>query len=109
MPLFAYTSQVYHAWVECLAFTLCTGQRSRSRSRTGALVTAEVKSILLVCDDLHEVDDVRVVELAEDFDLSDGCDGKSLLLILQSYLLQCHKVTCTPHRAHVSYMASQTN
>ena len=50
---------------------------------------------MLVCDNLHEVDNVWVVELSEDLDLPHGRDGETFLLILQANLLQRHKRPCT--------------
>ena len=60
----------------------------------------EVESVLLVGDDFLQVDDVLVVELAQDLDLSDGRDRKAFLLILQPHLLQGHQV-CNRERARI--------
>lgn len=55
-------------------------------------VFLEVQCILLVGDDLLQVDNVGVVQLPEDLDFPYSCDGKTLLLIFQSHLLQSHQL-----------------
>ena len=58
----------------------------------GALVLSEIKRVLLVRHNLFQVDDVAMVELAQDLDLAYGRDRKSLLLVLETYLLQRYHV-----------------
>jgi hypothetical protein len=54
----------------------------------GAAVLAEVHSLLLVRHDLSKLHYVPVVELAKDFDLANGGDGKTLFLVLKTHFLQ---------------------
>lgn len=56
-------------------------------------VLLEVKCILLVSDNLLHVDHTSVFELPQDLDLSDGCDGETLLFIVQTYFLQSDQFT----------------
>lgn len=55
-----------------------------------AAVLAEVDRLLLVGDDLAELHDVLVVQLTENFDFSNGRDGKPFLLVFEADFLQRH-------------------
>lgn len=66
---------------------------------------------MFVRDDLLHVDDAAVDELPQDFDLPDGRDGESFLLIVQAHLLQSHQLTCQAtagsQPAHLAALHSQ--
>ena len=62
------------------------------------LVVSELERVLLVGDDLVQLDDVRMVELAQDLDLAHGSDGEPFLLVLQPDLLQRHQAPCHHRR-----------
>ena len=51
------------------------------------LVLAKVDGLLFVGDDFLELDDVLVLDLAQDLDLSDGGDWETLFLVLETNLL----------------------
>lgn len=42
---------------------------------------------------LSQVDDVLMLQRAEQFDLANGCDGKALLLVVHPYHLERHLVS----------------
>lgn len=52
---------------------------------------SEVQCILLVSDNFPKINDVLVIELTQDFYLSNRRDGEALFLILQPDLLQSYK------------------
>lgn len=70
-------------------------------------VLLEIQCILFVCDNLLHVDHAAVDELPQDFDLADGRDGESFLLIVQAHLLQSHQLTCRPQRVTACSPAPQ--
>lgn len=65
-------------------------------------IFAKVQGILLVCDDLHEVDDALVVQLPQDLDFSDSRDREALFLVLKTHFLQGNKLTCNVNTFLVS-------
>lgn len=84
--VFHQTKVLQHIWAECTA--CCT------------FVLLEIQCILLVCDDLLHVDHAAVDELPQDFDLADGRDGESFLLVVQAHLLQSHQLPCRSQQGH---------
>jgi hypothetical protein len=51
-------------------------------------VSFEVERILFVRDDFQQTDNVRMVKLAEDLDLSNSSDWKPIKLVFEANLLQ---------------------
>ena len=51
------------------------------------LIATEIMSCSFICDDLQEVDNVWMVKLTKDLDLTDGRYREAFLFILQAYFL----------------------
>jgi len=58
----------------------------------GSLILTELHGILLICHNFMEVDYVTMVQLPQYFDFAHSCDGKALLLVLESDLFQSYHV-----------------
>lgn len=83
-----YVFQQLEEYQKCHMFH---GFRQTALFRT--FILFKVERILLVSDDFLHVDNTAVFELTQDLDLSDGCDGEALLLIVQTHFFQSHQFT----------------
>lgn len=62
-------------------------------SNSSTFVLFKVQRILFIRDNLFHVDDAAVLELSQDLDLSNGCDGETFLFIVQTHFLQSHQLS----------------
>ena len=70
----------------------CTLHASAKSSHSRS-VQREREVHTLRADNLPQVDDVGVVQILEQLNLADGCDGKALLLCVHPDLLQRHLIS----------------
>lgn len=57
-------------------------------------ILAKVHCLLLVSDDLAQLYDILVVELAKDFYLANRCDWETFLLVLETNFFERHDLLC---------------
>lgn len=56
--------------------------------------TPRLVGVLLISDNVMELHHVHVIQLTEDFDLSDGSDRETFLLVIQAHLLKGDLFSC---------------
>lgn len=57
----------------------------------GRLVLLAIVVGVVIGDNIQQLHHVRMIQLAKDFDLTHRRNGKALLLVLQTHLLQRHQ------------------